>query len=91
MGTDGGAVAATVGASGAVAVGGSAGGALAAVHGSDDGIALMEAAARRFGRQGEGAIEGTYLDYARPALNAHGVGGRFDRFTCVPLVESSLS
>ena len=53
--------------------------------GAASAAALMEAA-RRFGPQGEGAIEGVFTDYLRVALDAHGgargrLGGeRFERF-----------
>ena len=46
--------------------------------GATGAAALMEAA-RRFGSQGEGAIEGVVGDYRRVALDAHG-GERFARF-----------
>ena len=47
--------------------------------GASGAFALMEAA-RRFGAQGEGAIEGVHTDYTRVALDMHG-GARFARFS----------
>ena len=42
------------------------------------GAQLIEAA-RRFGPQGEGAIEGVHTDYTRVALDVH-AGAQFARF-----------
>ena len=41
-----------------------------------------EAVPSLFGKQGEGAIEGVYLDYARTTLSEHAGAGRFSRFGC---------
>ena len=41
-----------------------------------------EAVPPRFGKQGEGAIEGVYLDYERTTLSEHAGAGRFSRFGC---------
>ena len=44
-----------------------------------DGEALLTEAAKRFGEQGEGAIEGVFTDYLRGHLGAH-MKGKFARF-----------
>ena len=44
------------------------------------GVSAREAAAARFGSQGEGAIEGVYTEYIVGALGEHG-GTRFSRFS----------
>ena len=46
-------------------------------------------AARRFGTQGEGAIEGEVGDYRRVKLDAHG-GARFARFDWCRAAASTL-
>ena len=58
----------------------SRGGSLAAPSVGSRGAGVREAAAAKFGAQGEGAIEGVYTEYIVGALGQH-TGTRFNRFS----------
>ena len=55
-------------------------GSLAAPSIGSRGAGVREAAAAKFGAQGEGAIEGVYTEYIVGALGQH-TGTRFNRFS----------